>query len=120
MIRRPPRSTLFPYTTLFRSGKSAESAKLESSVAALQASSGISEKIDTAMQAGSSALMQRQWQDAITNYKQAVELGEKLQPHDGRLAIALGELGRITVGLQNFTEADTLFRSEERRCRERV
>src|SRR2546422_6429817 len=24
MIRRPPRSTLFPYTTLFRSGKSIE------------------------------------------------------------------------------------------------
>src|SRR2546425_12941270 len=24
MIRRPPRSTLFPYTTLFRSGKAAE------------------------------------------------------------------------------------------------
>src|ERR1022692_5136028 len=24
MIRRPPRSTLFPYTTLFRSGKSAQ------------------------------------------------------------------------------------------------
>src|SRR5437016_10887744 len=24
MIRRPPRSTLFPYTTLFRSGRSAE------------------------------------------------------------------------------------------------
>src|SRR2546430_6033803 len=26
MIRRPPRSTLFPYTTLFRSGTSANSA----------------------------------------------------------------------------------------------
>src|SRR3712207_8083438 len=26
MIRRPPRSTLFPYTTLFRSGRSGESA----------------------------------------------------------------------------------------------
>src|SRR2546429_1805120 len=25
MIRRPPRSTLFPYTTLFRSGKDTES-----------------------------------------------------------------------------------------------
>src|SRR5258708_22683454 len=25
MIRRPPRSTLFPYTTLFRSGNSADS-----------------------------------------------------------------------------------------------
>src|SRR5256886_15878060 len=27
MIRRPPRSTLFPYTTLFRSGARGESAK---------------------------------------------------------------------------------------------
>src|SRR5258708_25227869 len=27
MIRRPPRSTLFPYTTLFRSGKSPKSCK---------------------------------------------------------------------------------------------
>src|SRR3712207_7945270 len=26
MIRRPPRSTLFPYTTLFRSGRSASAA----------------------------------------------------------------------------------------------
>jgi hypothetical protein len=61
------------------------------------------------MQAGSSALMQRQWQVAITSYRQAVELGEKLQPRDGRLAVALGELGGLTVGLQNFTEADALF-----------
>src|SRR5437764_12629347 len=28
MIRRPPRSTLFPYTTLFRSSESRRSAKL--------------------------------------------------------------------------------------------
>src|SRR2546430_12316233 len=28
MIRRPPRSTLFPYTTLFRSGFKAEKARL--------------------------------------------------------------------------------------------
>src|SRR5437868_11379202 len=27
MIRRPPRSTLFPYTTLFRSGGSADTAR---------------------------------------------------------------------------------------------
>src|SRR5687768_17640918 len=29
MIRRPPRSTLFPYTTLFRSAKSASAKDLE-------------------------------------------------------------------------------------------
>src|SRR5256884_5196550 len=28
MIRRPPRSTLFPYTTLFRSGPGGQSARL--------------------------------------------------------------------------------------------
>src|SRR3712207_6949159 len=30
MIRRPPRSTLFPYTTLFRSSKAAGAARLDS------------------------------------------------------------------------------------------
>src|SRR2546430_7516562 len=29
MIRRPPRSTLFPYTTLFRSGRSAREPELD-------------------------------------------------------------------------------------------
>src|SRR4051794_41747863 len=29
MIRRPPRSTLFPYTTLFRSGRAVEHGQIE-------------------------------------------------------------------------------------------
>src|SRR5687768_17776111 len=33
MIRRPPRSTLFPYTTLFRSPRGSEGAKRSSDVA---------------------------------------------------------------------------------------
>src|SRR5438477_9639120 len=32
MIRRPPRSTLFPYTTLFRSGRDAVRARLRRAV----------------------------------------------------------------------------------------
>ena len=95
--------------SLKAAGESAEAAKLEASVAALKADTGLTEQIDAAMQAGSSSLMQRQWDESVRNYKQAVELGEKLQPHDGRLAIALGELGRITMGLQQFAEADSYF-----------
>ena len=64
-------------------------------------------------QASSSALMQRQWDEAVRSYKQAVKLAEKLLPHDGRLAIALGELGRITMGLQQFAEADSFFHREQ-------
>src|SRR5258705_6723716 len=37
MIRRPPRSTLFPYTTLFRSELEARIAKLEARVADMPA-----------------------------------------------------------------------------------
>src|SRR2546430_14710047 len=36
MIRRPPRSTLFPYTTLFRSHHPATGREVEQPVAALQ------------------------------------------------------------------------------------
>src|SRR5258707_12032316 len=42
MIRRPPRSTLFPYTTLFRSQKRLETeAKLSERIAALQEELGL-------------------------------------------------------------------------------
>src|SRR2546429_5428995 len=37
MIRRPPRSTLFPYTTLFRSHERARKMALEARLAALEA-----------------------------------------------------------------------------------
>jgi tetratricopeptide (TPR) repeat protein len=93
-------------------GKTGEAAKLESGVAASKSDVGSSEKLDAAMQAGSNSLMQRNWEDAIRNYKQAVEVGEKMHPHDGRLAIALGELGRITMGLQQFTESDAYFQRQ--------
>src|SRR2546430_5658324 len=41
MIRRPPRSTLFPYTTLFRSVERERGATLESSVELLRAIAGV-------------------------------------------------------------------------------
>ena len=104
--------------SLKAAGKSAEVAKLESSVAISKADTGLTEQVDAAMQAGSNALMQRQWDEAIRNYRQAVEFGDKLRPHDGRLAVALGELGRITMGLQNFTEADALFHRQLKVCEE--
>src|SRR3712207_7756481 len=49
MIRRPPRSTLFPYTTLFRSFAGEEGAVLEAAVALATACMS---EIDLASQAG--------------------------------------------------------------------
>src|SRR5260370_16492043 len=44
MIRRPPRSTLFPYTTLFRSRLTAELARLKRAVAELAAGVAVDEQ----------------------------------------------------------------------------
>src|SRR3712207_3693521 len=49
MIRRPPRSTLFPYTTLFRSFAGEEGAVLEAAVALAKACAS---EIDLALQTG--------------------------------------------------------------------
>src|SRR3712207_3214655 len=49
MIRRPPRSTLFPYTTLFRSFAGEEAAVLEAAVALARACAS---EIDLASQTG--------------------------------------------------------------------
>src|SRR5260370_6834966 len=41
MIRRPPRSTLFPYTTLFRSVMDADSGELVGNIAGLEQDHGV-------------------------------------------------------------------------------
>src|SRR5256885_8189600 len=67
MIRRPPRSTLFPYTTLFRSCQSALMVHQHLGLAEIQALAGVGELFDTLL--------------VFENYP--VE-------HDGRLAQARG------------------------------
>src|SRR5258708_31178579 len=48
MIRRPPRSTLFPYTTLFRSAKAAGAASVSSVQAQAQAQAAAQAAADAA------------------------------------------------------------------------
>src|SRR3712207_8029313 len=47
MMRRPPRSTLFPYATLFRSTDAETKAVLESAAAKLQAAGARVESVDS-------------------------------------------------------------------------
>src|SRR3712207_7793395 len=46
MIRRPPRSTLFPYTTLFRSGQPAAAAELDLELALLLVGEHVEAHVD--------------------------------------------------------------------------
>ena len=74
-------------------GKVSEAAALEASVRAAEAAPGLSEQVDAAMQAGMRELTQRHFDVALADYKQAVVLADKMQPHDGRLVTALDNVG---------------------------
>src|SRR5256886_14275563 len=52
MIRRPPRSTLFPYTTLFRSFRHALGSFLNLTVPALAGGAGVDQALDDAASVG--------------------------------------------------------------------
>src|SRR5260221_10711833 len=51
MIRRPPRSTLFPYTTLFRSGYAGQKCTATSRVIVVGVDGGLTEALTAAVQA---------------------------------------------------------------------
>ena len=79
-------------------GKSAEAAHLEASVRAIEAAPNLSQKIDADMQAGAAANQLRHFDEALKDYQEAVELAEKMQPHDQRLATALDHVGNEYFG----------------------
>jgi len=77
----------------------------------MQAAPNLSEKLDVAMQAGAKAVSERRWDEAQRYYKEAVRLGEQLQPHDPRLVTALDHLGNQYVGV-DFAAADAAYGRE--------
>jgi len=93
-------------------GKTAEAAKLELAVATSQKNTSVSEQLDAALQAGFEAMRAGQSNDIIQNYKKAVDLADKLQPHDQRLMIALRTLGQAKTALHQYDEARALFGRE--------
>src|SRR3712207_9060924 len=84
MIRRPPRSTLFPYTTLFRSEASGWCATAFSELA--------------------QALAHANHPDAATTFARAREVAEGI-PDDQQRADALGRLAQALAHAQQLEAA---------------
>jgi len=61
-------------------GKSTEAKELKKGLRTTDATRGISEKLDAAMQEGVKANRGRRFDEAQSHYKEAVDLAEKLQP----------------------------------------
>ena len=97
--------------SLKSAGKSAEAAQVQARIRSMEAAPGLSEKLDAAIQAGLQANSQRHFEEALTHFKEAVELADKIQPHDQRLASALDYLGMQNLG-RDFPAARAAFERE--------
>jgi tetratricopeptide (TPR) repeat protein len=75
------------------SGKAPEAADLEAKLRASDASPGLDAKYHDAIQSSMKAVQERRFDDAETAAKQAIDVAEKMQPQDGRLPDAVGQLG---------------------------
>jgi tetratricopeptide (TPR) repeat protein len=93
------------------SGKSSDAAALEARAHNLQAAPRLSEKIDAAMQAGEQANRVRHFDEALKHFQDAVELAEKVQPHDPRLVTALDHVGNEYLG-QDPAAAEAAYERE--------
>lgn len=98
--------------TLKTEGKSSEASELNSAVHASEKAPSISQSLDAAIAAGDSARWKNQVDDAVRDYSKAVQLAESLEPHDGRLADALGKLGQIYSSRSQFALANTTFEQQ--------
>jgi len=76
-------------------GKSSEADALESRLNEKIAAPNLDEKFHVAMEASKLAAREKRFDEAETSAKEAVAIAEKIQPQDGRLPEAVGQLGNV-------------------------
>src|SRR3712207_7587273 len=81
MIRRPPRSTLFPYTTLFRSALVAQHE--EHAALAGDATEALAERVAGAQDVG--VVVEEEHPDDIDAVVAVLELGQRSEEHTSEL-----------------------------------
>ncbi|HEY2353089.1 MAG TPA: tetratricopeptide repeat protein [Candidatus Acidoferrum sp.] len=92
-------------------GKSQEAASIESRIKSGRGTDSLSDQVDAAIQAGTEADKQRNYDEGLRDYQKAVDLANQLQPHDPRLVTALDGVGDHYLG-QNPAAAQVAFERE--------
>src|SRR5262249_54636583 len=93
-------------------GKSSEADRLETTLSSRPSPAGLDEKFHDALHSGQQAMKEQRWNDAETSAKQAVELAEKMQPQDARLAEAVGLLGSVYAWRMDFKDAEVAYKRQ--------
>ena len=99
-------------TDLRASGKSSEAAAHEARLKASEVAPNLDERFHAAMQTSMQAIGERRFNDAETSAKQAIEIAGQIQPEDGRLPEAVGQLGTVYAWRLDYKQAEENYRRQ--------
>jgi tetratricopeptide (TPR) repeat protein len=91
------------------SGKSAEAEDLEARLRVSNVGPNTSQRLDDVMHEGHVAAMSGHADDVEKNFKEAVELAQKLQPPDDRLKVSLLYLANLYAGRKDYARAEAAY-----------
>jgi tetratricopeptide (TPR) repeat protein len=98
--------------SLRSSGKTSEAAKLQASLRSRASTANLDDRFHAAMQASVKAVNEKRFEGAETSAKQAVDIAGKIQPLDGRLPEALGQLGSVYAWRVDYKNAQDVYKQQ--------
>ena len=93
-------------------GKSVEASALEARLRAASSTANLDDKFHAAMQASSKAVKEKRWNDAENSAKDAIKFAEQIQPPDGRLPEAAGQLGNVYAWRMDYKNAEEAYKRQ--------
>jgi tetratricopeptide (TPR) repeat protein len=93
-------------------GKSAEADALAALLKKSEAAPNLNDKFHAAMENSKQAAMAKNFNDAETSAKEAVAIAEKIQPQDGRLPEAFGQLGNVYMWRLDYKDATDAYKRQ--------
>jgi tetratricopeptide (TPR) repeat protein len=94
------------------SNRAAEAADLGARLRRSTTTVGIDDKYHLAMKASAEAVAERRFDEAAASAQRAIEIAEKLQPQDGRLPEAVGQLGNVYAWRLDHKNAEASYKRQ--------
>src|SRR5262249_11139739 len=93
-------------------GKTDEASTLEAGLRSEMSNIGADDNFHAAMKASQDATAQRRLDEAESSAKKAIDIAEKIQPQDDRLAEAVRQLGSVYAWRLDLKNADATFKRQ--------
>jgi tetratricopeptide (TPR) repeat protein len=99
-------------SSLRAGGNGPEASALEAQVAAAESAPNPDDAYREAMLKSNQAIQEKRFNDAETSARQAFEIAQQIQPQDGRLPEALGQLGSSYAWRMDYKNAQETFKNQ--------